>query len=164
MTTTDRSLARCWSKWSIDKTQLMGPFTSTGAACLASPKLGYLDEQALLDFRHKTLNMLQVDLKWRAILREVLALVPEVTEHVVPVYRACSTSYLLQPAIPPTWATDDRPAFRLRDLAGTGLGGRDRAFSTAAAGRRGLPGNGASSQEGDRLRGQDRMPVVDQRK
>ncbi len=70
-------------------------------------KLGYLDEQALLDFLADALNLLRVDLKWRAIPREVLALVPEAKAreyHVIPVDREVlhGTSYLLLATCDPT--------------------------------------------------------------
>lgn len=70
-------------------------------------KLGYLDEEALLGFLAKALNLLRVDLKWRAIPREVLDLVPEDKAreyHVIPVDREVlhGTSYLLLATCDPT--------------------------------------------------------------
>lgn len=70
-------------------------------------KLGYLGEQQLLDFLADALNLLRVDLKWRAIPSELLALVPEAKAreyHVIPVDREVlhGTSYLLLATCDPT--------------------------------------------------------------
>ncbi|APG27102.1 hypothetical protein A7E78_04185 [Syntrophotalea acetylenivorans] len=70
-------------------------------------KLGYLDEEELLGFLADSLNLLRVDLKWRAIPREVLNLVPvdKAREyHVIPVDREVlhGTSYLLVATCDPT--------------------------------------------------------------
>ncbi len=74
-------------------------------------KLGYLDEQQLLGFLAESLNLLRVDLKWRAIPRAVLELVPEDKAreyHVIPVDREVlhGTSYLLLATCDPTNLTN----------------------------------------------------------
>ncbi len=51
-------------------------------------KLGYVDEEELLEYVADALNLLRVDLKWRAIPRELLDLMPEGKAreyHVIPV-------------------------------------------------------------------------------
>ncbi|OEU52263.1 MAG: hypothetical protein BA871_12245 [Desulfuromonadales bacterium C00003096] len=70
-------------------------------------KLGYVDEEALLGFLAESLNLLRVDLKWRAIPRELLDLLPEDKAreyHVIPVDREVlhGTSYLLLATCDPT--------------------------------------------------------------
>lgn len=74
-------------------------------------KLGYLDEERLLGFLAESLNLLRVDLKWRAIPRAVLELVPEDKAreyHVIPVDREVlhGTSYLLLATCDPTNLTN----------------------------------------------------------
>ena len=118
-------------------------------------KLGYLDEQALLDFLADALNLLRVDLKWRAIPRELLALVPEAKAreyHVIPVDREVlhGTSYLLLATCDPTHLAnlDDlacltgceiRPALASEEEIGQALdrcyGGRQAAFAAPTAER-----------------------------
>ena len=70
-------------------------------------KLGYVGEEELLDFLANALNLLRVDLKWRAIPRELLDLVPEDKAreyHVIPVDREVlhGTAYLLLATCDPT--------------------------------------------------------------
>ncbi len=70
-------------------------------------KLGYVGEGELLEFMAEALNLLRVDLKWRAIPREVLDLVPEAKAreyHVIPVDREVlhGTAYLLLATCDPT--------------------------------------------------------------
>ena len=70
-------------------------------------KLGYLNEKDLLEFLAEAFNLVRVDLKWRAIPRELLELVPEAKAreyHVIPVDREVlhGTAYLLLATSDPT--------------------------------------------------------------
>lgn len=70
-------------------------------------KLGYVGEEDLLEFLAESLNLLRVDLKWRAIPRELLDLVPEAKAReyqVIPVDREVlhGTAYLLLATSDPT--------------------------------------------------------------
>lgn len=70
-------------------------------------KLGYVDEEELLEYLADALNLIRVDLKWRAIPRELLSLVPEDKAreyHVIPVDREVlhGTAYLLLATCDPT--------------------------------------------------------------
>ena len=70
-------------------------------------KLGYLNEEDLLEFLAEAFNLVRVDLKWRAIPKELLDLVPEAKAreyHVIPVDREVlhGTAYLLLATCDPT--------------------------------------------------------------
>lgn len=95
----------------IDETQLKSALVhQQHTRCLFGAslvKLGYLNEEELLEFLAEAFNLVRVDLKWRAIPKELLALVPEAKAReyqVIPVEREVlhGTAYLLVATSDPT--------------------------------------------------------------